>query len=78
MHDDDDDREGPSAEDLERFGGETRPCPSCRREIYDESPFCPRCGHALGASDEPAARPPVWMLVAAAAALGAILFIAFR
>lgn len=34
----------PSLEDVERFGAETLACPTCGEEIYDDSPFCPRCG----------------------------------
>ena len=47
----DPDCEGPSEEDLERFGGDTRPCPRCGSEIYDEAPFCHRCG--VGLEDAP-------------------------
>lgn len=40
--------EGPSEDDLQRFGGEMRPCPACRAEMYDDSEWCPKCGHVLG------------------------------
>ena len=41
--DDDLDPEGPSADDLERFSGEHRACPSCGSEVYDEATICPVC-----------------------------------
>lgn len=50
-HSDDDweelDPEGPDAEDLARFGGETRPCPRCGHEVHDLADACPGCGHWL-------------------------------
>ena len=39
--------EGPSEEDMERFGGATRTCPECRTELYDDADVCWKCGHAL-------------------------------
>lgn len=36
--------EGPSPEDIARFGGETAYCPECGEEIWDEAPRCPECG----------------------------------
>jgi hypothetical protein len=41
------DPEGPSREDLARFGSDTEPCPKCRAEIHSESVRCPRCGEWL-------------------------------
>ena len=35
--------EGPSLEDLRRFGGDTAYCPKCGEEIWDQAEFCPRC-----------------------------------
>lgn len=40
----DEDREGPSEADLERFGGETTLCPSCGGEVWDGATICPGCG----------------------------------
>ncbi len=37
--------EGPSGEDIERFGGdETGFCPSCGTEVWDDAPRCNSCG----------------------------------
>ena len=43
----DPDSEGPSAADLDRFGGETHTCPDCRAEVYDGASICPHCGGFL-------------------------------
>lgn len=40
------DPEGPSAEDLDRFGDEFVTCPECGKQIYDQVEICPHCGHA--------------------------------
>lgn len=58
--------ESPQEADLARFGGDTRPCPKCRAEVYDDSDWCHACGQVLS---EPAKeRPvPVWVVVTAAA-----------
>ncbi|MCH2138867.1 MAG: hypothetical protein MK074_07450 [Phycisphaerales bacterium] len=42
-----DDDEGPSADDLDRFGddaGTTGYCPQCGGPCYDDAPVCPHCG----------------------------------
>lgn len=46
------DPEGPSAEDLDRFGDEFRTCPNCGRQIYDQAEVCPHCREAI--IDKPA------------------------
>ncbi len=43
--------EGPSEADIERFSGETRSCPACGSEVYDESDLCHTCGHAFTSTD---------------------------
>ena len=42
------DPEGPSAEDLDRFGSEYRRCASCGASFYDQATVCPSCGHIAG------------------------------
>lgn len=44
------DPEGPSASDLAKFGGDTRSCPACGEDLYDDAAVCSGCGHALSAS----------------------------
>ncbi|MEO0513319.1 MAG: hypothetical protein AAF108_10560 [Planctomycetota bacterium] len=42
------DPEGPSAIDLERFGSETRFCPTCSAEVWDQTDVCHECGGTIG------------------------------
>ncbi|NNF43953.1 MAG: hypothetical protein HKO59_12940 [Phycisphaerales bacterium] len=44
--------EGPSSEDLERFGGDTVTCRSCGAEIWHDAPVCPECGAVDGVGPE--------------------------
>ena len=39
--------EGPTPDDLERFGGVTRPCPSCGKDVYDDAMMCAHCGASM-------------------------------
>jgi len=64
------DPEGPSAEDLERFGAELNTCPDCGHEVYDQAPLCPHCGHAF---EEGERSLPLWASVAGVTAIIAIL-----
>ena len=41
--------EGPSDEDIERFGDVTQRCPACDTELYDDVAVCWNCGEVLGA-----------------------------
>lgn len=40
--------EGPSEEDIERFGGVTQRCPECGTELYDDVVTCWNCGAHVG------------------------------
>jgi len=40
--------DGPSVDDLNRFGGDTAYCPECGEKIWDQAEFCPRCRAHLG------------------------------
>jgi uncharacterized paraquat-inducible protein A len=64
------DPEGPSAADLDRFGDELIPCPACKAQIYDQSEFCPRCGHVLEA---PARTLPLWAVGLVVLLVGVLL-----
>lgn len=46
------DPEGPSREDLARFGGDTVPCPHCGREVHADAAACPRCDRWLDDAPE--------------------------
>lgn len=66
--------EGPSEEDIARFGDVTVRCRECGTELYDDVAVCWNCGRAVGGSDE-AGRLPWWALVAAILAAAAMLFL---
>ena len=72
------DPEGPSAADLDRFGGELDRCPACGLEVYDQAELCPSCGHAM----ERAVTSPRWVVwiafLAAAMLLIAVLGLAHK
>ena len=68
------DPDGPSAEDLDRFGGEFVTCPSCGNEIYDQAPVCHVCGEVL--QDE-SSGVPGWAALAAAAVIVGLLIVVF-
>ena len=53
--------EGLSAEDLDRFSGDTAPCPSCGADIYHEAPQCAECGAWITPGAE--GNGGVWKLV---------------
>jgi uncharacterized membrane protein YvbJ len=42
--------EGPSPEDIDRFGGEDQDawCPNCGTQVWDDAEFCPSCGDQIG------------------------------
>lgn len=52
------DDDGPSADDLDRFGDEFATCPACGAAIYDQAALCHVCGHAV--HDEP--KPKAWIV----------------
>lgn len=64
------DHEGPSEEDMCRFGSDAARCESCKAEIYDEATICPACGHAQGAGGAGTKR---WVLVVALITFIAVL-----
>ena len=65
------DPQGPSAEDLDRFGSEFTQCPSCGKDIYDQAEVCPHCGQAV---EDKSARPPLWALIVLAIVVFVVLF----
>lgn len=69
------DPDGPSAEDLDRFGDEFITCPACRRPIYDQAELCPHCGHAIMQTQAPL---KLWVILVAAVVLAAFVFFLVR
>jgi uncharacterized protein (DUF983 family) len=73
---DDEVDEGPLEEDLERFGGVTRPCPKCGAELYDDVAVCWKCGHILGTQEDEKGRP--WVIITAIVVVGVLLLVGLR
>ena len=48
--------EGPSPEDIERFGSDEGYCPKCGEAVWDQAPVCPGCGEHI--SGRTSSRPP--------------------
>lgn len=65
--------EGPSAEDIERFGDVTQRCPNCDTELFDDVAVCWNCGHAL--SDSRSSGPSRWTIVVVVLVVVAILIV---
>lgn len=57
--------EGPSQEDIERFGDQTRTCPECRKEVFDDSAVCYHCGHAFENTTAGSGKGKVWIIAVA-------------
>lgn len=62
--------EGPSEDDLCRFGSDVHRCESCDAEMFASATICPVCGHAQSSASGAARR---WLLVAAMIALLAMV-----
>jgi len=57
--------EGPSEEDVARFGDVTRSCPACGTVLMDDVGVCWKCGHDLDAPrpNDPSARWKMFIIV---------------
>ncbi|MDX9912663.1 MAG: zinc-ribbon domain-containing protein [Phycisphaerales bacterium] len=67
------DPEGPSADDLERFGSEFHTCPNCGAEVYDQAEVCPKCLTPMNAT--PSRGMPTWAIFAACVVLVGLLLL---
>lgn len=72
--------EGPSLDDLNRFGSDEGYCPECGNEIWDQAQACPSCGTYL--AGHTSSRPPIeadwrrrWIVLVAIIAMLAFLFV---
>ena len=72
----DDEREGISDADLQRFGGDDIACPSCGAEVYHDAAMCHSCGHAM--TDASVTPTKKWLVAVAAVLLGLIAFVTFK
>jgi hypothetical protein len=71
----DDEDDGPSAEDIERFGDVTRTCPECGKDVFDESAVCYHCGHAfMGTAAGSPTRNKLWIVVTVVLLIGVFLW----
>ena len=68
------DPEGPSAEDLDRFGSELNICPNCHQTIYDQSEICPECGWYLGEVEKTVS---LWLILGVCGLIVILLLWAF-
>lgn len=59
------DDEGPSPEDVARFGDVTRECPECKKQIHDDAAVCYHCGFAVEGGPRAAGASPKWAMVVA-------------
>lgn len=65
------DHEGPSEDDLCRFGSDVQRCGSCDAEMYASATICPACGHAQQQTGAPGTKR--WLVVVAMITFVALL-----
>ena len=51
-------------------GEPTVPCPYCRAEILEDSPYCPSCERYLSEEDHARPSQPLWVVITASVCLG--------
>ena len=75
--DDVDDPDLPDEDDSDDEEVETRPCPSCGKQVYEDSEQCPHCGNYITWSTSAWSDRPWWWvalgLLGAAAMLWAMI-----
>lgn len=69
--------DGPSADDLEKFGGVTRSCPSCGKDVYDDAVSCYHCGADME-TPRHAQMPKVWIVVVVLLLIGGLVYVFTR
>lgn len=55
----------------------TVPCPYCRREILEDSPYCPHCERYISDEDHAALGKPLWVIATALICLGVAIWWVF-
>jgi hypothetical protein len=73
-----DDWENPDPDDEDEVEdeAETRDCPMCGMEIYEDAVRCPLCGEYVGrASTSPLAGRPMWFVLLGLLGIGAVIFV---
>lgn len=56
----------------------TVPCPCCRREILEGSPYCPHCERYISEEDHTIPGKPLWVIATALICLGIAIWWVFR
>lgn len=69
-----DDDDVDSGDDSDDGDEPTIPCPSCRREIFEDSPRCPYCERYLSQEDSAVPRKPLWVIATAVVCLVAVIW----
>ena len=76
--DEDDDDEWDAADDADTGDDSdeepTVPCPSCRRDILEDSPRCPYCERYISAEDHAGPGKPLWIIATALVCLAVALW----
>ena len=57
---------------------DTKVCPYCRAEIYEEAEECPECGNYLTGREGAAGGKPMWIVVTVIVLAGVFLIYAIR
>lgn len=68
----------PSEEDIERFGDQTRTCPECKKEVFDDAAVCYHCGHAFERTTAGSTPSPKWVVATVVIIIAAFVFLLFR
>ncbi len=81
-HDEDehdwDDDETDTGDGLEDSDGEpTVPCPYCKEEILEDSPYCPHCEQYISEEDHAGPGKPLWVCLTALVCLGIAIWWVF-
>ncbi len=53
---------------------QTIPCPSCRRDIFEDSPRCPYCERYISEEDRTRSSYPIWVIATALVSLVSALW----
>jgi uncharacterized protein (DUF983 family) len=72
----DEDPDGPSREDVERFSDVTVKCPECGTQLFDDVEMCWKCGRALRANTPDETKVPVWVIATVVLIILAFVFVA--
>ncbi len=72
-----DDDESPDESDRDEEVNDTRPCPYCGKEIYEQAEVCPHCRSYISL-EQVASRRPIWIWVTGVVLLAAMIYGAVR